>query len=319
MIRKRVLLIVILLDLFITFLAQTLGCLMYMSNSKSIMNNMAFVDVTGTIDNIKYGLHFGKSVESYYGMENLLKTVAEGAEQVDDLFIVTDEAVLFSTDAEDTLDPSILSLSAGSNQLKRDRFYCAFALTDEARLVTRAEVADVTDEWNAYFLKMILFAASGFLVTVGLIYLTRMIFKNRPSIGYKVAMAIIIVWVFDLGVGVGVGAYREYMASIDGMTAEIERVVRADFDRIYAQGITDDEINGTEEYFARFSESIPEVDMIAYSASQNIFLIQTSDSYFRKVRMDYVIQTALLLAFSIMVLAEYQLFMNGINKQEKES
>ncbi|MBR5361322.1 MAG: hypothetical protein IK123_10575, partial [Lachnospiraceae bacterium] len=83
--------IVIVLDLVITVLSLALGCLMYTSNSRSIMQNLIYVETTDLISNIRYGLHFGKALESYYGMDDELNEAVAKTGHVDSMYIVSDE------------------------------------------------------------------------------------------------------------------------------------------------------------------------------------------------------------------------------------
>ena len=139
--------------------------------------------------------------------------------------------------------------------------------------------------------------------------------KDR-DIAYKAMIAVLILWIISISSFVGYSAYHEYRISIDRMYETIEDTVNADLSSVHEQGIDDKNISGLDDYLAGFSDNISELESITYDGTD--FTFELSRSYMQKVILDYVMQTLLFLAFSAMILAEYQIFMSGITQDGQE-
>lgn len=305
----------IILDLAITILSLTLGCLMYASNSKAIIQNQTYIKLTDFISNIEYGLHFGKSLESYYGMEEELKTVLETTEGIDGIYIVNARGnVIFKTD--DLVPTGEAATLAGGSNLKRGSdFYCAYTFASDARLITKSDISADIKNWNAYYRYLGFVAFAGFFVSAGIMFLIFGRAKN-PKKGYYAMITILSVWVVIISSYVGYSAYTEYRTSISGLDGAIRRVIDTDMDKIHKAGIKDENITGIGAYLTRYSENINEIEKIDFYGNGYEFVI--SSSYMKRKLIDYVLQTLLFLAFSSMLLAEYQIFMSGLGINEWE-
>ena len=100
----------IILNFVITSLTFVLGCLMYTSNSRSVQKNLTYVEMTGFISNVEYGLHFGKSLDSYYGMEDMMQDVVDTSSSIKRMYIVnSSNSIVFKTSEEVPVN-SVLSL-----------------------------------------------------------------------------------------------------------------------------------------------------------------------------------------------------------------
>ena len=311
--KNSLLAVVIILDLTITVLSLMLGCLMYASNSKAIIRNKVYVELTDFISNIEYGLHFGKSLESYYGMEDELKSLLDTTDGIDSVYIVTEEGdMLFKTD-ERVLDREVLILAGGSSLKRGNKLYCSFDFASDARLITLSDLSENIKEWNAYYRYLCFVAFSGFFVSAGLMFLLYNRGKDEKK-GYYSMLVILALWIIIISSYVGYCAYTEYMKSISGLDEAIGRAIEADMSSIRAAGIKDENITGIGEYLKRYSDNINEIHKITYDGKDYRFEI--SSSYLKRKLIDYLLQTLLFLAFSSMLLAEYQIFMSGIRKKE---
>ncbi len=305
--------VVIVLDFIITVLSLVLGCLMYTSNAKSIIQNTIYVETTDLIANIRYGLHFGKSLETYYGMEDELNSALLRIDDVENMYIVSDESgLLFRTD-DSELSKDVIGLGAGSNILKGNVFYCAYRLTDDSRLITVGEISNRFTEWKEYYRHLVIVAFLGFLVSSAVMIIVWKMIKNKDR-GYKLLIALLILWIIIISGYVGYSAYTEYGLSIAGMEQSIVETIEDDMRSVHDLGIKDENISGVDEYLLRYTDSIPEIDSIEFDGEN--YRLQTSSTYMRKVAVDYLLQALLLLAFSSMILAEYQIFMSGVGMKE---
>ncbi len=306
--------VVIVLDFIITVLSLVLGCLMFTSNAKSIVQNTVYVETTDLIANIRYGLHFGKSLETYYGMEDELGSAVAKIADVDNMYIVSDEAgLLFKTD-DNELARDVTDLNAGYNILKGDALYCAYKLTDDSRLITVGNISGRMSGWKEYYRHLVIVAFSGFLVSSVIMVLVWKMIGNKDQ-GYRILIALLILWIIIISGYVGYSAYTEYGRSIADMEQNIVETIEDDIRSVHDLGIKDENISGMDDYLLRYSDNIPEIDSIVYDGEK--YELHTSNSYMRRVAMDYLLQTLLFLAFSAMILAEYQIFMSGVGMKER--
>ncbi len=315
--KNYLLTVVIALDLVVTMLCMALGCLMYTSNARSVLKNLVYVEVTGLISNIDYGLHFGKSIESYYGMETLLDTAVKSAGSVDAMYIVNDsDEVIFKT-GDNAAYSKALELGAGSNLKRGKTLYCAFDVTDGVRLITESDISARVSEWNAYYRYLCFISFAGFLVSSGVMILIWRRVKSR-RLAYRLLIVSLILWILIISSFVGYSAYHEYSASIKNMYESIDSAVENDFKHVHDMGIEDDNITGIAAYLKRYADNIPEIESVTMKENGKGCEYELSKSHLRKVTVDYLLQTLLFLAFSAMILTEYQLFMSGIGVKEWE-
>lgn len=303
------------LDLVITILSLILGCLMYTSNCKATLQNRIYVEVTDLISNIDYGLHFGKSLESYYGMDTVLSDALYNNANIRAMYVVRDDDKVIFSAGEGALISEASKLSAGSNMKNGNIFYCAYRLADTARLITESDIRTSVSRWNGYYRYLCLVSAAGFFVSAGIMVLLWKNMKN-PGTAYKFMIGVLILWIIVISSFVGYSAYSEYGVSIEQMYQTIRNTVDNDVRYVHEKGIDDDMITGMDEYLAGYSDNIREIESIRIKDGNLEF--DLDNSYMRKVIADYTLQTLLFLAFSAMILAEYQLFMSGINADDKE-
>ena len=316
MLKKNfILVVVIMLDLAITILSLVLGCLMHASNEKSIIQNQVYVELTDFISNIEYGLHFGKSLESYYGMEEELKDVLDNTDSIDRLYIVdTRGDILFRT-ADEPLSKEVSNMSGKSNQKNGNDLYCAFDFATDARLIAHSDISGQTKEWRAYYMHLLLVALAGFIVSAGLMFLVYRHISNAKK-SYYLMIAVLLLWIVTISSIVGYGAYTRYRMSISKLDDVIERNIISDVEWVHDQGVKDEDISGVNTYLERYSDNISEIEKI--KRDRNDFVFEISESYMRRKLLDYLLQTLLFLAFSSMILAEYQIFMSGTGMNERK-
>ena len=315
--KNYLLIVVITLDLVITMLCLALGCLMYTSNSRSVLKNLEYVEVTGLISNIDYGLHFGKSIESYYGMQDLLDSAVASADSVDAMYIVNDRGEVIFKTGDGLPDADAVGLSVGSNLKRGKTLYCSFKITGDVRLITAGDISDKAGQWYAYYRYLAFISFAGFMVSALIMIL---IWRRVPSrkAAYRLLIVMLILWVLIISSYVGYSAYNEYSISINSMCSSIDRAAKADISKVHDEGIEDENITGFAAYLKRYADNIPEIESVNFKEDMDGCDFELSKSYLRKVTVDYVLQTLLFLAFSAMILTEYQLFMSGIGIKEWE-
>lgn len=305
------------LNLIITVLSLILGCLMYTSNAKAIRKNLVFVEVTGLLTNIRYGLHFGKNIETYYGMQDLLEKTAKSAEETDNFYIVDDAGTILFQTGNRVPRARILDLAEDSYLKEGEKFYCSFPVSDGARMITESDISNDVKDWNRYYLDQTLVTTIGFLVVTIVMLILRGLLKET-SVSYRLIMSLLVLWVLGISSLIGYCTYTEYRKSIEQMCETMERTVLADLERVHENGIDDENITGMDDYLKRYVENISEIDGVSLRDTGDGCVFHLSRVFLGRVKVDYTMQAFLLLAFSVMILTEYHLFVSGIHLNEEE-
>jgi hypothetical protein len=281
---------------------------MYTSNAKTIQKNLVRVEMTGLLSNIEYGVHFGKSMETYYGMRDLLCAELQLSELVDDLYVVNGKGeVLFQT-GEAVPEQEVLRMQADSCLRKQNSFYCSFLITKDVRLLTKGDISGKIREWRNYYVHLLRIAFAGFLISWAVMFGIGRLPVLRSAV-YNCEMGILLLWAVLFSGFIGYRTYGEYSKSIEQVCTSISRVVAADFSRIREQGIADENITGIPEYLKRFSDNVPEIKEVSVKKDGSGCDFVLSEETLGKKSIDYVLQTLLFLAFSVMILAETHLYL----------
>jgi hypothetical protein len=248
-------------------------------------------------------------------MDEELSETIDKTENVDRIYIASDEKGLLFTTDESTPGYDVITLAEGGNTVKRGELVCAFELTNNSRLITLGDISYKRPIWIAYYKYLAFVSFAGFLVSSGVMILVWRHMKNRKW-AYRILTSILLAWIIIISGYVGYSAYKEYNSSIIGMENKIEKAIKSDVDTLHRMGIRDENISGMDEYLLRYSNNIPEIEAITYNGTGYDFTI--SSSYMNRVAVDYLLQTLLFFAFSSMILTEHNLFMSGIGMNNWE-
>lgn len=290
----------LILSLSISIISWVLGFLMYRGNERDTFQNLLAVRLTDFIQNVEYGLHFGKSMESYYGMTQLLEELTQNLEDVEALFIVDREGeTLFGTDRV-PLPEKAAGLQAGENVSQPGKLYCAFELTENARLISRSAAGALEERCRSYLWTSLAGSLAGFLVC-GLVLLA----VCGSSRG---AVAVITLWIVVQSAGVGIACYREYQANFGLLAEAVEYSVLQDITGVEALGLKREEIYGLEEYLERYSQRIAEFESV--ELTQTGVRCRASAGYLFRIELDYVLRAVLFMMFSVLILTEYQMYLS---------
>lgn len=298
--RFRVWKFMLILSFSISMLSWVLGFLMYRSNERDTFQNLLAVRLTDFIQNVEYGLHFGKSMESYYGMTERLEELTWNLDDVEALFIVDGAGeTLFGTDRV-SLPEKIIGLQIGENVSESGKIYCAFELTENAKLVSRSAAGALEERCRSYFWISLEGTLAGFLVC-GLVLLA--VCGSSRS-----AIVVIAVWIVVQSAGVGIACYREYQENFGLLAEAVEYSVLQDITRVEALGLKREEIYGREEYLERYSHRIAEFESVKMKGT-GVECTASAD-YLFQIELDYILQAVLFMMFSVLILTEYQMYLS---------
>ena len=314
--RNKVKFIITLLVFIMTFVTFSLGVMMYYSNLKKTEQNVIGVELADFIYNINYSMQFGKKIETFYGMEQQLHSVTETFENIQDLYIISAEnQILFATSVQ-LPEKNVCVMTPGENKTLGMNLYCMYQLSENAAILVKSDMETIKEKMTAYIRKFVGFALAGVAVVNLLVIFFWNILKSEKN-AFHASFILLVVWIMLFGSFIGFGGYQAYCDSLNTVFEAIRCSVRADFSQMTALGVPEDQIYETEQYLSRYTDMIPEVEQIQLEHAEVICI--ASDSYRKKVILDYTLQTVLLLTFSVLILTEYRLFLfNWQQTNEKE-
>ncbi len=314
--RNRQRLMMEVLAFLLTVITMVLGGLMYFSNLKNTRQNLIGVELADFIYNTNYSMQFGKKIETFYGMQDNLLSLRNSIDDVERLYIISEKNTpLFSTDQE-TLPERVSSMPAGNNLSDGDYLYCMYAINDNARILTVSSIAAMGQDLKSYLLKLAGIAAAGFVLVWILIRLAWKLVSDQNK-AYRLAAALAVLWIVLFSAMTGVDEYREYAGSTRTLQDHIGESVRTDLQKLEGLGVERKNFYEIEEYLKRYTDLIPEVEELTLEEDDEIACRMSVD-YRRKKYLDYVLQTVLLLTFSILILAEYQFFITNTGRLAEE-
>ena len=314
---KNMWLPVALLVLFITLLCWILGCMMYNTNLKEVYHNITSVEYMDSIENIRYSMHFGKKLETFSGMDEFLKKSAQGHPDTEDLYIVTaDGQVLFSLKGDIPLPKNVASSDSPAFSIAGGSQYSKLAIDDGSYFVVKKPAELLNLELVNRYIRLGIVALMGLVVTELLILLAaRFIGDEKKST--NVMVLILALWITGFSSYVGVVNWRDYDNSIGDMKEKIADAVTSDIAYVEEDlGVDGKYIGDLSGYLVRFPENVPEIKGVEVTEAGEV-ITYTDKDYLAKKGVDYILQTALFLVFSMMILAEYRMFLDGLKNTNK--
>ena len=303
--KTKIRFVITLLIFIMTVITFILGTMMYHSNLKKTEQNVIGVELADFIYNINYSMQFGKNIETFYGMEQQLDSLKEHFEDIEELYIISaDNQILFLT-ADQMPNDNISSMSAGENKISGHNLYCMYQLNEKASVLVKSNAEAMQAKMMHYLknLAWIAFAGVAFVNLLVIIFWNAL--KSRKK-AFQASFILLVIWILCFGTFIGFGGYQVYSESLDTVFEAIRSSVKTDFEQILHAGVPEDRIFEIEQYLARYTDMIPEVESI--QADQTEVICIASETYRQKVILDYGLQTVLLLTFSILILTEYRLF-----------
>ncbi len=293
--------VILVLGFVITALACVIGALTYRSNIRRTYQNLVHVELTDFIENTRYSLHFGKDIESFYRMNEILTEVTDVIEDVDGLYVVSDDRqVLFATDGRE-LSGKVLSLS-GANTVEGRQFYTGMPLTEDgsARLIARCSSKSILLRQSDYLFRFLIVCLSGFVITELLILLLWRALRGRRQL-IPVLMTVLTVWTIILSISGGINAFRDYTDSIEETRLQIEESAYRDIESVKAMGVKEESVRPLDSYLQRYVDEIEEVESVTMDEEGNI--VVTFRLYAQSIIFQYVLQALIFLAISFVTLA----------------
>ncbi len=275
--------------LFILIISVTISLLLSLSAILNIVSfRNTYVDATasssaivasGTVNKIEYTLKYGKSLDNYYGIEELFEELQDLYGYLDLVYIARcDGTVLYETRfSAQAAPPAQLADMAGaalvddSNQiwLEGETQHLLLPIRDRAgsplaMLGLSYDVNILDTEIQPYVDSTVLY--TGMAIAAGVCLLVLLFFLIRHGFRYKPLLMIVIAVVVAVNVFFGVAAYRVFSNGYLALTHHTSEIfhqkIRSDVEGVVSKGVNYHELTGMDKYFSDMVSRAEELQSI---------------------------------------------------------
>ena len=301
---KKVRITFILSSLFITIIALGFNGIINMDSfKKSVTESMvAGYNVTGgeAVRKVEYAVKYGKPLENFYGINDLLKEVKEISTGIDDVQVInTDGKVLYALANETvgtSLDSSLLAKSLFTGDtvksaytLKNGSYHLFMKISDRSGaqigslVITFGEeiIKEKSDNLRQNSISVVLFFGL-IAALVFILYFNRVkLFDDGGEIRRK-KITVVIVCVLTtaqlISTFVNIVILRnEYVDMLKANTNLTASIVQKDINQVIEKGVTYEEVYDVEAWMKKIIQNVPQLEKIYISDSDGKVLKSTSN------------------------------------------
>ena len=230
---------------------------------------------TNATRKIDYSMAFGKSLENFYGLNDLLENTKSLSDDIRDISIINN-ANDKSIAATKTMPTEIpYEIKNNDYVIDRNGFFARVVIDDNHTMVLLLDltyVNDLTMQYTNTISIASLFIILGLILLSGIVYfiLNKLNKGNIPSKNLKhLLVSLLVLYQAMLGMYVLSNYTDEYMKSVEKMTDAVSRVIDNDIESVVKQGVPFEELKGVDEYLQRICSDIDEFVCITIDPSSN--------------------------------------------------
>lgn len=343
---SRFLIIFLLVSIPLVFLSSLLNVMSYTNMITEVYVNANSTATTGAIQRINYSMSFGKTIEKFYGLEDLLNESKNISDDILSVSVVNSKNEIISsvgkTDVkipENIPEYKYVSNSSGT--------FCTVPINDEHKIVLLLS-PDYVNELTFDYVKSILLVSAIILLIILLISFAayNIISKNSITGGVTIKSFKALLMTSLVLTQIALGGYvlsnytSEYQESLNKMANIVSNVIDRDIEYVVKQGVPYDELTGVEEYLQNICKDISEVVKISisdlqkknYSTENNVksnkIRILDQDYYITveyKINQELVnknitnllIEALILIVVTILISIELSLFISRAENKNK--
>lgn len=287
-------------------LTSVLNVVSFTNNySQSTAVNNAIV-TSGVVNKLEYSLRYGKSLENYYGIEDLFAQVKQLCNYVDEAYIVdTNGQIIYKNpyNGSEFVRPSEIGYNA--ENLESTRGFLTWTEYDTQHILI--PVSDSTGNTVAgfgitydnkiasnntqqYVSSIVLYTA---IAAIAAILLFILLFSViRHNFAFKKLLLIVIPIIVASNLFLGITSFHTYRAGYTALTKRtadtISFKIQTDIKSVVNQGINYSELNGLDEYFSDVIKNTNQISIIelkpagesAASSSKSRFSLYSDDIHY---------------------------------------
>lgn len=343
---SRFLMIFIVVAIPLVFLSSILNVMSYSNMITEVYVNANSTSTIGTVQRIDYSLSFGKTIEKFYGLEDLLNDTLSISEHILSVSVINSKnEILASVGQSDVKIPKTLTVD--SYVSNSSGIFCSVPINDEYKIVLMLSPKYINDLTFEYIKSILITSAIILLIIILLSFAVYNIIAKNSIIGgvsinsfKNLLMTSLIFSQVALGGYVLSNYTSEYQKSLNEMVHIVSNVIDKDIEYVVGQGVPFKELTGIEEYLENIYGNIEELVKINVTDSlqrnyqtKNNFIsnkiqILDQDYYINveyKVNQDLVnkniinllIEALILIVVTILISIEISLFISKSQNKNK--
>ena len=271
-----------------------------------ISNELSFYSVSGArvVDRIENGLLYGKSLDKFYGMDQILRDWKEKNREVVDLKLLSpDKKTTYYQLADEAsyrgsnTDGSTFLEIRDSGGTLRGYLNITVDLSERMDLLFRNQISFLGCTAGLLLVGMI--AIVVFCIRCDFI-------KDGCHIEKKKILPFMLLLLLALQTVFTIYSYVElrgvYIEIANNTSREIRILVQDDIDKVIGQGITYDQIYDFEDYAGGVVRKAPMIESISLDGDR--LVVQTSDKYIENLIRKMLIDMVTILITSMFIAAE---------------
>ncbi|MBR6328472.1 MAG: hypothetical protein IKR68_02370 [Lachnospiraceae bacterium] len=298
-------LVILALSFMITAVSYVLGVNMYRNNIRGNHYDYVHVQLTDFIENIRFSLHFGKDLQTFYKMNNLLLEQIQKNQNIDGLYVATGSGdVLFATDGRE-LPAEVLKL-VDNFYIDGERFYSIMPLDENtgAKLISRCDSRHILLKESEHMIRFLVLSIIGYIIFALVTGLLWAFFPKRSHITHLM-MTVLFFWIAIISAVAFTGVYKEYSENTEVTKTSIEECVLHDINMIRDMGVADSSIKQPlDSYFSRYPDEIKSIESVTMDENGNILV--AIRPYFRTFVFRFLIQMAFFFIISSVILSIFE-------------
>lgn len=275
----------------LAFLSSALDVMAYSEVLTDIYKGSSLVSITSYVNNIKYALSFGKPIEKFYGMNDILSEILEISPDFISVGIVDSERnILYNVGKNVESIP--IDLISEDYIIEDEGFYIKSEINDKFFIFLLLDKSYVINNRNSYMKNMIIVDV---ILAALLSFLTWLVFlivfrKKKKNILFNdlklPGIAILIFVQLIMGAFIIFTYSNKYVESLEMMRTRVSSTVKKDLEKVLNQGIELEKISGVDEYFDSLVKDIEEFDKIYLTSKE--FGDSTTDKIVSGQRTYYI-------------------------------
>lgn len=306
--KKKILFVLIVSITLAGLLALTsvLNVVSFTNNyTQSTAVNNAIV-TSGVVNKLEYSLRYGKSLENYYGIEDLFAQVKQLCSYVDEAYIVdTNGQIMYENPYNGTEFVRPGEIEYNTENLVNTRGFLTWTEYDTQHILI--PVSDSTGNTVAgfgitydnkiasnntqqYISSIVLYTL---IAAIAAILLFILLFSViRHNFAFKKLLLIVIPIIVASNLFLGITSFNTYRAGYTALTKRtadtISFKIRTDIKSVVNQGINYSELNGLDEYFSDVIKNTNQISIIelkpagenAASSEKSRFSLYSDDIHY---------------------------------------
>ena len=262
--KNKSILIVIILGVIMTVFSSVLATMSYRKMQADSYVHTCNLDTVSAVRKLNYALSFGKPLDKYYGLEELLEGIMVLSEDIQGVEVTDEAGVRIQTVGD--IKEEIRQSSIREEYIIKNSGIYTFTDFDAGTIILRLDISVIdllTKEYVRYMFRL------DAIILLTLVIATVICFsiKSEESIGIMrlriTGIIILVAAQVALGFFSMLRVDNSYQESVDRIAAATARMVENDINDVLEKGVYYDEITGLDEYLSDLVEDIPELSALA--------------------------------------------------------